>query len=104
MHNSCFHVKLIWTQQAQNNHEKELLFPFWQVGNWFFASIEFELPDDMELSFDLYQPIFADPKLLGDLKTEDWCLSKETKRPESWLEKNDTTWDKSPYSHGNPSG
>ena len=36
------------------------LLTIWQL---FFASIEFELPDDMEPSFDLYQPRFADPKL-----------------------------------------
>lgn len=36
------------------------LLTIWQL---FFASIEFELPDDMEPSFDLYQPRFVDPKL-----------------------------------------
>ena len=31
----CFHVKLIWTKQSQNNYEKDLLFSSWQFGNFF---------------------------------------------------------------------
>ena len=35
LQNMCFHVKLIWTKQSQNNYEKDRLFSSWQFGNFF---------------------------------------------------------------------